>query len=175
MVMIDSNGELIEQSTMQSLTLRNPETAHESDRNKHYEERTVVQQTMLKHHPNIVVVGTNSLHSIYLRRNLNRDIFKVITTEGFQEELVRFEVDRNELLDQLPYVVFGDVEVPRIFSNSQRAKRMYPEYTQQLLQAVSLARFYQDPLAETLGLWSDPNENNILSLKLHDLQNEVNK
>ena len=31
--------------------------------------------------------------SIYLRRNLNRDIFRVITTKGFQEELARFEVD----------------------------------------------------------------------------------
>ena len=55
-------------------------------------------------HSNIVVAGSNSLHSIYLQHNFNRDIFKVITTEGFQEELVRFEVDRNELLDQLSYI-----------------------------------------------------------------------
>ena len=52
---------------------------------------------------------------------------------------------------------------------------MYPEYTQLLPQAVSLAWFYQDPLVKTLGLWSDPNEDNILSLKLHDLQNEFNE
>jgi hypothetical protein len=38
-----------------------------------------------------------------------------------------------------------------------------------MAQAVSLGRFYQNPLSETLGLWVDPNENNILLLKLHEL------
>jgi hypothetical protein len=129
MVMLDSNGELLEQTTLTSITLRSPETAHETDRNKHYEEVKTVQQLVIKHNPNLVVVGTNSLHAMWFRRSLLRDIFKVITTEGYNEEMVRFEVEQGALLDALPYTIFGDMEVARIFSNSQRCRRMFPDYS----------------------------------------------
>lgn len=45
-----------------------------------------------------------------------------------------------------------DIEVPKLFAGSQRAKGMFPEGDILLKTAVSLGRFVQFPLAETLGL-----------------------
>ena len=43
-----------------------------------------------------------------------------------------------------------------------------------LLQALSLARFVQDPLAEAATLWGEGSDNLLLQLRLHPLQNAVN-
>lgn len=67
----------------------------------------------------------------------------------------------------------GDMDIPKIFSNSYRAKKILPNYDEQFLQAISLARYYQDPPAELLGLWADPNQISVLQLNLHEFQSKV--
>jgi transcriptional accessory protein Tex/SPT6 len=45
-----------------------------------------------------------------------------------------------------------------------------------LKQAISLARFEQDPMNEILNLWSFvPSENQTLQLNLHPLQKQINQ
>jgi transcriptional accessory protein Tex/SPT6 len=75
------------------------------------------------------------------------------------------------------FVIWGSTEVPKLFSLSHNSQRILMKNTQQMLkQAISLARYEQDPLAEILNLWSPITaENQALALNLDPMQKLINQ
>lgn len=102
----------------------------------------------------VVVVGASDL--------LARDLHRLLT-----ELALRIKPKRRF------QVVFGSVEVPRIFAASDLCPKEYKMvYGLGACQALGLARALQDPLAAHLQLWSDHpgSPNLLLHLKYHRLQ-----
>lgn len=74
------------------------------------------------------------------------------------------------------FVAWGNLDVPKLFANSHISQRLLKGYDQTIKQAVSLARYQQDPMNEILNLWSFViQENQALNLNLHPLQKMVNQ
>lgn len=57
-------------------------------------------------------------------------------------------------------------DLPKIFMNSQRSKKMFPELQPAEAAAVSLARFAQEPLAEYCGAWNSASPQEIFGYEL---------
>lgn len=68
------------------------------------------------------------------------------------------------------FVIWGSLEVPKLFASSHQSQKLLKNCQLLVKQAVSLARFEQDPMCEMLNLWSSiSSENSTLSLGLHSL------
>ncbi|MAB12097.1 MAG: hypothetical protein CME96_14735, partial [Hyphomonas sp.] len=63
----------------------------------------------------------------------------------------------------------------RAYHPRVKLQGIYKDYDQPLMRvAISLGRYVQDPMAETLQLWHEmPDENSLLRLDLHRLQGAV--
>ena len=72
-------------------------------------------------------------------------------------------------------IIYGDSTVPSLFAKTRRAEMEFKGGPLTIKEAVSLARFAQNPLAETLNLWSEKNQENALFyIPFHPLQNQIN-
>jgi transcription elongation factor SPT6 len=172
LVVLDGNGEIVETQLLNTLTARKLDTMHEADRQRSLTERRTLQRLILEQHPRTIVLAANCTHVLQVRK-LIFDLSKVLTLADFDESAVDWQVDRSMLLKESPSVMMVDPQVAKVFAVSARSKRMLPNCNTYLRQAASLGRFVQNPLAEVLGLWADPNEDSILQLKLHSLQKVV--
>lgn len=172
LVVLDCNGEVVETQLFNTLTARKLDTMHEADRKRSQNERRTLQRLILEQHPRTVVFAANCSHVLYIRK-LVYELSKGLTLADFDEAAVDWQVDRSLLLKEQPNVMMADPQVAKVFGVSSRSKRMLPNFNNYLRQAVSLGRFVQNPLAEILGLWADPNEDSILNLKFHPLQKIV--
>jgi len=83
--------------------------------------------------------------------------------------------DSKDILDQgTPNVIYGLMDVPNAFAQSQEAKGSGQSV--EVSQAMSLARFYQCPVAETLRLWdSKPEDNLILEMQFSKYQKSLSE
>ena len=97
----------------------------------------------MKHRPHAVVVGAADRLAISIKQDI-QDILKSLV-EGEHEfpHLGVFVVDDN---------------LAKVYANSARAKADFPQYPNNLLQAISLARRFQDPLVEFSQLTGTENE-----------------
>jgi transcription elongation factor SPT6 len=172
LVVLDGSGEVVETQLLNTLTARKLDTMHEADRQRSLNERRTLQRLILEQHPRTIVLAANCTNVLQVRK-LIFDLSKVLTLADFDESAVDWQVDRSMLLKESPNVTLVDPQVAKVFAMSARSKRMLPNFNTYLRQAVSLGRFVQNPLAEVLGLWADPNEDSILQLKLHPLQKVV--
>jgi len=107
--------------------------------------------------PHIIVIGVTDRFAT----GLQQDIKSIIS---------EFE---SEGLDINPAVEVIDNELAVLYSATNRANTAFREYPSELRQAISLARRVQDPLLEFSQLCSV--DEDILCLKLHPLQDEVEK
>jgi transcription elongation factor SPT6 len=172
LVVLDGNGEVVETQLFNTLTARKLDNMHEADRQRSQNERRTLQRLVLDQHPRTIVLAANCTHVLHIRK-LIYDLSKVLTLTEFDEGALDWQVDRSLLLKEQPNVMMADPQVAKVFSMSSRSKRMLPNFNTHLRQAVSLGRYVQNPLAEILGLWADPNEQSILQLKFHPLQKVV--
>lgn len=103
---------------------------------------------MIKTHSvDLIVVGANTLDS----KNLF-ETFKDISSKFINEEN-----GENGEKSKEPFCIWGAMEVARIYSKTEKAKRSNKDAPYSLHQAISLARYEQDPLSEILNLWDkDP-------------------
>lgn len=172
---VDHEGELKAIKEMTSLLLfqRRPK-AEGGDERKRGQVMTAEQQQSLKKdmedlkelitsfRVGLVVVGANGLSSVLIY-----DCLRKLAGE------IEHMADRNS---EAPRVIFGSLEVPKLQAMSQFSKRCHRDLAPNVAQALSLARFEQDPLNEVLNLWSQYSDNNLLlSLNLHKLQKQVNR
>lgn len=76
--------------------------------------------------------------------------------------------------DDKPFVMWGDNRISEIFSRSEVSKEYINHFDQTVREAVSLGRYVQDPLSETLNLWSfRQNDNLVLKLALDPMQDLI--
>ena len=70
------------------------------------------------------------------------------------------------------WITVADSSVPQIYALSAKSEQQLPEVPSVLREAISLARFKLNPLAEVLNIWHErPEQNGCLSINLHPLQN----
>lgn len=69
-------------------------------------------------------------------------------------------------------VMWADEEVAALWANSAAAKSELPEHPPAVRKAVALGRMALDPLAVLASLCG--REKEILSLRLHDMQDKIN-
>ncbi len=73
-----------------------------------------------------------------------------------------------------PPVIYGKLEVAKLFSTSHASVKLFKNMPNARKQAISLARWEQDPMTEVLNLWHPIiSENAALSLNLHQMQRAV--
>lgn len=172
LVVMDSNGEIAEIAYYRTIACRSFETLSKTDQNIYRNEKKEIEKTIILHQPHSVVIAANSLHSLNIRKFIE-SLTRNLNVARFHEKSVDWKIEQGSLLNYNVKIFMHDLEVPRLFASSQRAKGMFPEGDLLLKTAVSLGRYVQFPLAETLGLWSDPNETLTPLLTLDPLQKLV--
>ena len=169
LAVVNAFGEVVEVANFNTLTVRKEEGSHEYDKLRGKTEKSQLAKIILQNQPDAVIIAANSLQALALRKNIML-ILESLLVDSTVERDESLNVDSYNLLPSLPLVYMMDPQVPKLFASSQRAKRLFPEYRILTKIAISLARMAQNPCAETLSLYSDPNELQIKYLNLHPLQ-----
>lgn len=145
------------------------------DEIQHEKEKEAMIELLGQFSVDLIVVAANSLRAIDLKRSLEE------IAADFKNRDVEMDEDdgkaKNYSARKEAFVIWGSTEVPKLFSLSHNSQRILMKNTQQMLkQAISLARYEQDPLAEILNLWSPITaENQALALNLDPMQKLVNQ
>ena len=113
-----------------------------------------------KHMPQVIVVAPKNIRSQSLKIELNT-IREHIYEESSMEK---------------PFVMWGNLKVARIFAKSEVSLKRMKEYSELVKETVSMARYLQNPLAETLNLWNEELDKNfLLFISFQPLQSNLNK
>lgn len=148
-VMLDEYGEIKDVQSFMTL-LTKPENANSETA---LLEKTKLKEMIDKYHPDLIVISANHIKSKSLKDNIS-----------------------TLVVDSSIWITFGDLTIPIIFSTSSVADMKYTNFNTYVKQAISMGRYKQNPLAETLQLWNENiNTNGILSLVYHPLQKMVNQ
>lgn len=68
--------------------------------------------------------------------------------------------DPSEETKKEAFVIWGSLEIPKLFANCHLSQKLHKNLHPILKQAICLARYEQDPMNEILNLWSFvPSEN----------------
>lgn len=103
-------------------------------------EQEELKDMMKSHRVGLIVIGANGLSSLLVYDCLRKLVMEI-------EHM-------GEIDSVAPRVIFGSLEVPKLQAMSQFTKKCHKDLTQNVAQALSLARFEQDPLNEVLNLWN---------------------
>jgi transcriptional accessory protein Tex/SPT6 len=140
------------------LSFKEEKDEHDRDKNK-------VSELIKKFEVDLIVVGASSLMARELKKTL-ADIAEKLKTFGSSStdeamQQLQNQSSSDQSISREAFVIWGSLEVPRLFANSYICQRLLKGVNDPVLkQAVSLARWQQDPLTETLNLWSCiPQEN----------------
>ena len=175
----DPNATEEEQQRLKKLKMTQKEEnrEHEGDRKR-------ISDLIITHRVELIVVGANRLEARLIKKVLS-DIAEQIKNYGGGNEDEDRTRGKKRTRDGSPdnggemkeaFVIWGSLEVPKLFANCHHSSRLVKNAHPILKQAVSLARFEQDPLVEVLNLWSFvPSENQTLGLTLHPLQKLINQ
>lgn len=121
------------------------------------EEKQKFKEIVEKYLPELVVIGANQIKTKILKENVSQLMSEFSKVERY-------------------WITYGDLSVPYIFATSSYADLKYTQFSNFYRQAISLARFKQNPMAEILQLWhEETNSNRCLSLNLHPLQKHINQ
>ena len=164
-VVLNENGECIDEKVFTTSFQKPMRHKRQNDENNKEDEQLNnekrdeenCRQLIIKYEPNLIVIGANDLKNRYIKDQLS-------SIAGNIENI------------KSPWVTFGDLSIPIIYSNSQISEIEFPNSNMFVRQGVSLARYMQNPLQEILQLWKeDISENYCLKIKLHSMQKFVNQ
>ena len=159
---IDQNGELIDYNVFNYLANKPSKNTKSDEKELYYEDQNKIKDMIEKYTPDLIVIGANDLKCKYIKE-------QIIAVDP--ENIIKNQGEKGSM-----WITFGDLTIPRIFSNSSLSDKKLKNFNMFIKQAISLGRFKQNPLAEILQLWhEDVNKNNCLSIPLHPLQKMVNK
>ncbi|CAG9322903.1 unnamed protein product [Blepharisma stoltei] len=173
-VALKRNGDIIDIALLNTLMVRKPEELHETDKARYLKERSQFINLLLASKPNAIIIGANSLQSVQLRRSIGL-LAEALTVDSFNEMEIGVEVDKAQLFSKTPLITMGDTNIAKLFATSQRSIKMCENHKVLTRMAISLGRSLQNPKAEILGLWNDPNELQIKYLSLHPLESLANE
>ena len=159
---IDQNGELLDYNIFNNLANKPSKNLKHEEKELYYDDIKNIKEIIEKYAPDLIVIGANDLKCKYIKE-------QIISVDP--EHIVKNQGEKGAM-----WITFGDLTVPRIYSNSTLSEKRYKTYNMFIRQAISLGRFKQNPLSEILQLWhEDVNKNNCLSIPLHPLQKMINK
>lgn len=139
--------------------LRRPLESNLTQYNLFHQDLQRLRDFVDKHKPDVIVVAPKNLKS----HNLKMELFTIADNVAKASE------------QRVPFVMWGNFQISPAFAKSQLSELLLPGYSPLLKEAISTARFIQNPLAETLNLWSDNDKaNGLLQLSLHEFQHLVN-
>lgn len=83
-------------------------------------------------------------------------------------------IDEIEWEENKPFVVFSNIKIPPIFARSKYSNKYLKDFSIPFKELISAARYMQSPLAETLNLWSENEEENaLLKINFHPSQEQL--
>lgn len=156
-VAVTENGELRQHQTFSYICI----PFIDKHQPENYEADIVKIKDFIKdNQARLIVIGANSPDARNLKKMLSE---KVVTDE-----------DLISKLSAEPYISYGSMDVPQIAANSP-AYSTHKSLQLPIKQGLSLARFKQSPVNETLKLWNEDEAENmhIFSLNLHPFQKSV--
>lgn len=125
---------------------------YEADREK-------LREFIAKADPSVVVILPKSLRCQYLKLEISSLIEQI--NPG----------DKSK-----PFVMWGCSIVPTVYATSPFAQQEHPQLDRLFLEALSMARYLQNPLCEVLNLWADNDRDNyVLKLRFHDRQHLISE
>lgn len=180
-VCVDPHGVLLDHLSLKFYALPNIDLQSSSSIKEAYEKDVrEFELFMKKHSPDLVIVSTNCLEARRIKQmmvNFREDWQKNINIDSYKNISEKPMENTNEK----PYyfknfnVIYGDNVIPNLFAKTRRAENEFKGFPLNVKEGISLARFVQNPLAETLNLWSEKNqENAVFYIPLHPLQNQIN-
>jgi transcription elongation factor SPT6 len=167
-VYIDSNGQLMEQFTIDGLRGERLDQLIEK-----------LKDDMETQKPMCVVLNTAAQVTCrILKEKLENVSNEILEAESKQEILNKGGGDDKSIPHRI-HITYENDEVAQLFSCSKRAEEEFPTYHPMLRRAVGLARFVQNPVAELAAMWKlqggDEETCDLLSLNLHPLQQNLPK
>lgn len=109
-----------------------------------------------EHQPSILTISPKNMKMQYLKANLMKYIGEI------------YEQDIK------PYVILSNIKIPPIFARSRISNKFLRDFSLPYKELISAARYLQSPLAETLNLWSENEEENaLLKISFHPSQDFV--
>ncbi|MCQ2817430.1 MAG: hypothetical protein MJ252_09215 [archaeon] len=160
---VSKHGEVQEYQIFKTLINKPVKFLKDSEKTVFDKELKEAKSLIAKYKPDFIVIGANDLKCDTLKKQL-------------QNEPKPGEVnERNEERQEEDFwISFGDLSIPIIFANSMYSEDAFPNYDKFLKEAISLARYQQNPLEEILQLWNEnPEKNYCLRIHLHPFQNDV--
>ena len=155
-VLADTNGALLERLELKQL-LRTRKLDDATQRELYEKDANKLKELLSRGQPNAIAVLPKSLRCIFLKMELHN-----LVEQSWPKEKPK------------PFIMWSSPLVPYAFGSSPQAAKTYAELSRPFLEALSAARFLQNPLAETLALWDEEDsENLILKMKLHERQGLV--
>ncbi|GIX74854.1 transcription elongation factor SPT6 [Caerostris extrusa] len=154
--LLDGDGEVVEYLRLPHL-LKRRNAWREDERMLKENDLNSLRNILLSKKPHVVVVAGESREALMVVEDVKSVINDLIDSEGFPPINV-------ELMDN---------ELGVLYMNSNKGENDFRDYPPLLRQAISLGRRLQDPLLEFSQLCSA--DEDILCLKYHPLQGEVNK
>ncbi|CAL1273727.1 unnamed protein product [Larinioides sclopetarius] len=154
--LLDGDGEVLEYLRLPHL-LKRRNAWKEDDRLNKEKDLNSLRNMILNKKPHVVTVAGESRDALMVVDDVKSIINDLIDSEGFPPIAV-------ELMDN---------ELGVLYMNSIKGENDFRDYPHLLRQAISNGRRLQDPLIEFSQL-CNPDED-ILCLKYHSLQTEVNK
>lgn len=154
---LDEAGEVVDFRKLKHL-LKRKNSPYEIERKEKEEDMKTIRNFLNQRRPDVIVVAAESLEATHIMEDLKSCVLELEQEENFPSVPI-------ELMDP---------NVARIFSNSRRGKEQFRDYPELLKMAVSLGRRIREPLEEFTAMFMTEDEE-ILSLKLHPLQDAVNR
>ena len=106
--------------------------------------------------------------------NENKPDTILVAANCRKAQTLRKELRAADLFKETVFCGYGETEVSSLMAKKRKIRSENEE--QVVLQAISMARMKQNPMAEILSLWSDNiSENGVLSMNLHPLQKAVDQ
>eukprot|EP01103_Thecamoeba_quadrilineata_P002191 TRINITY_DN12187_c0_g1_i1.p1 TRINITY_DN12187_c0_g1~~TRINITY_DN12187_c0_g1_i1.p1 ORF type:complete len:1503 (+),score=258.15 TRINITY_DN12187_c0_g1_i1:257-4510(+) len=151
---LNPEGEMLEHIRLSFMNSRVDEFAAEVDKARKQKDLARIKEMVSKYSPDVVIIGTTDLNA-----------------QRFKEEMVEVvkDVRRGK---EIP-VLYVDLEVARAVKSSTFASTNHADISPIVRQAMSLGRYYLDPLTQVATLCTESDE--ILCLHFHPLQEMLNR
>lgn len=105
---------------------------------------------MRRYQPTILIISPKNMKMQFLKANL-----------------LKF-IDEIEWEENKPFVIFSNIKIPPIFARFKYSNKFLKDASIPFKELISAARYMQSPLAETLNLWSENEEENaLLKINFH--------
>ncbi|CEM39901.1 unnamed protein product [Vitrella brassicaformis CCMP3155] len=174
-VAVDPFGEHLDHLTMSFLLDRRLDYNSHIRRRREKELETLTA-FFAKNRPDVVAIGAWGRRTFDVEQEVGAVIHSLCNPDSTTVVLSWLEktIEQGVVSSgRRPVMTYVGVDVARIYAKSDKVAKELKSMPPAVLEALSIARYVQDPTSEILNLWGDHDVNPLLHLKLHPLQNMI--